>query len=87
MFPTVVGCPNNIELLTSLYPNVRPVQSVESSLTVKFTSAKEVLLPLLSLSPKEIAKVSYSSQEGHVPSAYSIMDLLWVLFKETLTEL
>ena len=33
---------------------------------------------------KEIAKVSYSSQEGHVPSAYSIMDLLWVLFKETL---
>ena len=23
---------------------------------------------------KEIAKVSYSSQEGHVPSAYSIMD-------------
>ena len=33
---------------------------------------------------KEIAKVSYSSQEGHVPSAYSIMDLLWVLFKESI---
>ena len=32
----------------------------------------------------EIAKLSFKSKEGHVASAYSIMDLLWVLFKDVL---
>ena len=33
---------------------------------------------------KEIASLSFKSNEGHVASAYSIMDLLWVLFKDVL---
>ncbi|MBT8540442.1 transketolase [Polynucleobacter paneuropaeus] len=32
----------------------------------------------------EIAKVAASSKEGHIASAYSIMDLLWVLYKKIL---
>jgi len=36
----------------------------------------------------EIAKVAASSKEGHIASAYSILDLLWVLYKKVLkTEL
>jgi transketolase len=33
---------------------------------------------------REIAYVSHLSKEGHIASAYSIMDILWVLYKEIL---
>lgn len=33
---------------------------------------------------KKIAIASHRSKEGHIPSAYSILDILWVLYQEIL---
>ncbi len=38
----------------------------------------------LKLLKKEIIKVSYHTQEGHIPSAFSILDILYVLYHDVM---